>query len=54
MTNWKVKAVHKNKSIEFSVKAKTYAEAYIKAQLKYPECRIMSIQKSASNENAGK
>jgi hypothetical protein len=43
MKNWKVKIEHTNKTLEVRVKATSYAEAYITAELKYPGCVVKSV-----------
>jgi hypothetical protein len=44
MTNWKVTLENNGATVEFTLKAKTYADAFINAQSKYPAGRITSIK----------
>jgi hypothetical protein len=44
MTNWKATLDHNGAPIELILKAKTYADAFIIAQEKYPAARITSIK----------
>ena len=43
MKNWKVIIEHKNKTLEVIIEAKTYSEAYIKAEIKYLGCVVKSV-----------
>jgi len=43
MKNWKVTIEHKNKTLEVTIEAKTYSEAYIKTEIKYFGCVIKSV-----------
>jgi hypothetical protein len=44
MHTWKVILDLNGKTIEFFIKAKTYNEAYINAELSYPDGRIRSLK----------
>jgi hypothetical protein len=43
MKNWKVKIEYKNKTLEIVLKATSYAEAYIAAEIKHPGCVVKSV-----------
>jgi hypothetical protein len=45
MNNWKVTVFCNGKTIVSRLKAKTYSDAYVKAERKHPECRILSIKR---------
>lgn len=43
MKNWKVKLLCQEKNIEALIKAKTYADAYVRAGTEYPDCVIKGV-----------
>jgi hypothetical protein len=45
MNNWKVTVFCNGKTMVSRLKAKTYSDAYVKAEKKHPECRILSIKR---------
>jgi hypothetical protein len=45
MNNWKVTVFCNGKTVVSRLKAKTYSDAYVKAEKKHPECRILSIKR---------
>ncbi|MGQ0827657.1 MAG: hypothetical protein ACT4ON_04610 [Bacteroidota bacterium] len=48
MKDWKVKIEHKKKVMTISIKASSYADAYIKTGVKYPGCIVKSISDMSS------
>lgn len=43
MKSWKVKIEYESKTSIVIIKAGTYAEAYIKAEIQYPGCVVKSV-----------
>jgi hypothetical protein len=43
MKTWKVKIEYESKTLEVLFEATSYAEAYIKAEIKYPGCLVKSV-----------
>jgi len=43
MKNWKIKIEYNNKTIEILIEARTYSDAYISAEIKYPGCVVKSV-----------
>ncbi len=44
MDNWKISIEHCGEIIELYLKAKSYADAFIKVGLNYPNCSVVSIK----------
>lgn len=44
---------HNEKTIELFIKTKSYADAFINAQLAYAGCQIISIKQSDTTESNG-
>jgi hypothetical protein len=49
MKNWKVKIEYENKTQDVTIKATTYSEAYIKAEIDYPGCVVKSVSEIRIN-----
>jgi hypothetical protein len=43
MKHWKVIIELENKTQEIFVEGKSYSDAYVKAEIKYPGCKIKSV-----------
>lgn len=43
MKNWKVVINYQNKTLTIELEARSYADAYIEMELRYPGCTIKSI-----------
>jgi hypothetical protein len=43
MKNWKIVIEYKGKTLSIELEARSYADAYIEVELKYPGCVIKSI-----------
>lgn len=43
MKNWKIIIDCEGKTIEITVEAKYYSDAYVSAEVKYPGCTVLSI-----------
>ena len=44
MSHWKVLLEHCGTVIELEIEARSYADAYIKAGISYPNCSVISIK----------
>ncbi|MCE3259810.1 MAG: hypothetical protein K0S12_1451 [Bacteroidetes bacterium] len=44
MKDWKIVLLHNEKTIELTLSAASYSDAYIKAELLYPDSLIKSIK----------
>ena len=54
MDKWKISIEHCGEIIELNIKAKSYAAAYIKVGLEYPNCSVVSIKPIRQESNFDK
>jgi hypothetical protein len=45
MNTWKVTIELDGKTIELTVKAMSFSDAYIKAEMEHPNCRVVHVKK---------
>lgn len=43
MKRWKIIIELKNKTQEVIIEGKSYSDAYVNAEIKYPDCKIKSV-----------
>jgi hypothetical protein len=47
MKKWNIIIEYLGRELEIKIEANYYSDAYVKAELKYPGCRILSISEIA-------
>ncbi len=49
MNTWKVTIEHKGITVEITIKATTFSDAFTQAGLEYPNCKVIHLKKETKD-----